>query len=156
MPVSDIGYYFVTIGFCSIIHEIGHAVAAFKEGIHIFGVGLVIIFIIPVAFVKINSEEISALHPIRQLRIFCAGIWHNIVLSLLAYLFLLSLPFLLSSLYEVGRGVSVLNVHEVREIMKPLLIKFNNISELHNITYLFCCRLQKLLGEVEFFQETNW
>ncbi|KAK6640798.1 hypothetical protein RUM44_012495 [Polyplax serrata] len=112
LPLSDIGYYFVTIALCSMVHEIGHAMAAFKEGVHVFGVGLVIIFIVPVAFVKINSEEVAALHPLRQLRIFCAGIWHNVIVSLLAYIFLISYPFLLSPLYDLGRGVYVLNVKE--------------------------------------------
>lgn len=114
MPLSDFGYYCLTIAFCSIIHEIGHAVASFKEGVHVYGVGLIIFLIIPVAFVKINSEELSSLHPKKQLRIFCAGIWHNIVLSSIAYIFLFCLPFLLSPFYDLGKGVFVLSVSEVK------------------------------------------
>jgi len=35
LPISDIGYYVATLITCSIVHELGHAVAAVRYAVYI-------------------------------------------------------------------------------------------------------------------------
>lgn len=67
--------------FFSIIHEAGHAIAAVKEDVRVLGFGLFVMFILPAAFVDLPTDQLLALRPMGQLRVFAAGIWHNIVLT---------------------------------------------------------------------------
>lgn len=47
-------------------------------------------------------------------QILCAGVWHNIVLVLLAVALGLSVPYILQPLYIHGRGMTVLSLTQVR------------------------------------------
>uniref|UniRef100_A0A3P8UKL0 Membrane-bound transcription factor site-2 protease n=1 Tax=Cynoglossus semilaevis TaxID=244447 RepID=A0A3P8UKL0_CYNSE len=47
---------------------------------------------------------------VRQLRIFCAGVWHNFVLCVAALLLLFLLPVLLFPVYSTGGGALVIDV----------------------------------------------
>lgn len=79
------------------------------------------------AFVEVDSGKLQITSAWSKLRIFCAGVWHNIVLALAAYTFLANLPCkregtrvlsyshcsdILSPAYTSGRGVVVANVAE--------------------------------------------
>ena len=70
----------------------------------------------PGAFVDLYTEHLTVISPLRQLRIYCAGVWHNLVLLLLGLLVLWFLPYLLVPLYVTGHGVVVVNVLKVRRI----------------------------------------
>lgn len=104
--------------------EAGHAISALTENISISSTGLFIMGIYPGAFVQLDQIAMRMLHPLRKLRIICAGVWHNIVLSLLAYLALYSLPLLLLPAYTnfcspdarndtIQQGIIVLEVVKV-------------------------------------------
>lgn len=80
---------------------------------HIDGIGLTIVLIVPVVMVHLNTQQYDALPPKRQLRITCAGIWHNFVLTIAAMLLLILLPFLLYPFFDIGTGVVVKNIHQV-------------------------------------------
>lgn len=110
LPASELGYYSITLVICSIFHEIGHALASVKEDVHVLNVGINAIFILPVAYVNISSEKLNALNPWKALRILCAGIWHNIVSIIFAYLISCSLPYVFASVYYINNGVSVTEV----------------------------------------------
>ncbi|XP_037793191.1 membrane-bound transcription factor site-2 protease-like [Penaeus monodon] len=110
LPIKELPYYFATLLIASIIHEAGHAIAAVKEDVHVNGFGFVLMFILPGAFVDVPTEEIRTLTPFRQLKILCAGVWHNIVLVLLAVALGLSVPYILQPLYIHGRGMTVLSL----------------------------------------------
>lgn len=75
--------------------------------------GLLVAFIIPVACAHISSEQLSALPVYNQLRILCAGVWHNIVLATLAAGTLILTTWLWAPLYSVGRGVTVKTITPV-------------------------------------------
>jgi len=86
----------------------------YREGVHIDGIGLTIVLIVPVVSVHLNTQQYDSLPPKRQLRITCAGIWHNFVLTIAAMFLLILLPFLLYPFFDTGTGVTVRNVHQVR------------------------------------------
>lgn len=110
LPFSEISYYCLTLITCSIVHELGHALAAISENVHLVDVGANVWFILPVAFVNLSSERFNSLCSEKSLKILCAGIWHNIVQSLIAYLLYQSLPFIFSSLFHVNNGVSIIEI----------------------------------------------
>lgn len=71
--------------------------------------------IIPGAFVDLSTEQVLNLPVWNQIKIFTAGVWHNIALSLLSIFLLLSNPYLLSPLYSSGQGVVVADIDFVSE-----------------------------------------
>ncbi|CAG2113905.1 unnamed protein product, partial [Medioppia subpectinata] len=131
LPLSDFGYYFISLAICSIYHESGHALAALREGVRLHSFGVFLFVIIPGAFVNLSTEQVLHLnvwsqlkiftagvwHNINlvvlhlnvwsQLKIFTAGVWHNINLALFAIVLLLINPFVLSPLYSQPPGVVV-------------------------------------------------
>ncbi|KAG7166652.1 membrane-bound transcription factor site-2 protease-like isoform X2 [Homarus americanus] len=112
LPVKELPYYFFTLLIASVIHEAGHAIAAVKEDVHVNGFGFLLMFVLPGAYVDVPTEEIRTLTPFRQLKILCAGVWHNIVLVLLALGIGLSTPFILQPLYVHGRGLTVMKLSQ--------------------------------------------
>ena len=52
--------------------------------------------------------------PMRQLRIYCAGVWHNFVIAVIALVVLFSMPWVLLPFYQLGAGVAIMDVQEVR------------------------------------------
>ncbi|KAJ8918925.1 hypothetical protein NQ315_016827 [Exocentrus adspersus] len=110
LPVSELGYYSLALVVCSIVHELGHALAAVLEDVNLIDTGANILFILPVAYVNLSTEKFSALTRQRILKILCAGIWHNLVLTVAALLLFQTLPFMFSSFYHINKGVTVTNI----------------------------------------------
>ncbi|CAH0719836.1 unnamed protein product, partial [Brenthis ino] len=107
IPASDFWFYFIAIGFSSIFHELGHAAAAAQEDVQLIEVGVYVFTIIPIAFVKLNTEHLSSLDISKRLKIYCAGVWHNVALAFLALLLFFSAPILFSLAYKTDIGVRV-------------------------------------------------
>lgn len=112
LPASELGYYSLSMIISSFVHELGHALAAVKEDVHIVNIGFNIYFILPIAYVNLSSEKLLSLNPWKQLKILCAGIWHNIVTALLVYLLYLLLPHMFLFLFNVNTGVYVTNINK--------------------------------------------
>ncbi|XP_014240010.1 membrane-bound transcription factor site-2 protease [Cimex lectularius] len=108
LPSSDFGYYLLTLFISSMIHEMGHAMAAVREGIHLGGFGMTIFFVIPV--VMTHLENLDSLQPLKQLRVLCAGVWHNIFLALVAAVIATTLPWFFYPFFNFGTGVQVQSV----------------------------------------------
>lgn len=99
LPLNQIWYYCITIIFCSIVHELGHALAAVCEDVQILGVGANVVFIMTMAYVQLKTEALNSLTTIKKLRILCAGIWHNLFSAFILYICFLMLPMFFSPLY---------------------------------------------------------
>ncbi|XP_018323260.1 membrane-bound transcription factor site-2 protease [Agrilus planipennis] len=110
LPSSELGFYIISMLICSLVHELGHALAAVNEDVHIEGIGFYIFFIIPVAYVNLNTDKLSKISLLRSLRIFCAGVWHNIVLAAVAWILYCNIPHFFSLFYYVNNGIIVTNV----------------------------------------------
>lgn len=82
-----------------------------REGVHISGVGIFIILIVPVAYVRM--EELENLTSNKQLRIICAGIWHNIVLVFLTSIIIFILPWICYPFYKYNNGIQIVAIHKV-------------------------------------------
>ena len=104
-------------------HEIGHAIACAREGIRIQSMGAFLMApFLCGAYVRLPIE-VQAMAPRRRLRVWSAGIWHNVLLCLVLMLILSTpftwfLGFISSPLYSrSGRGAVVL---EVPSLNSPL------------------------------------
>lgn len=119
LPASELGYYSLTLVLCSIIHELGHALAAVLENVNLIDTGANIFYILPVAYVNLSTEKFSSLTRKNILKILCAGVWHNLVLTLFAFLLFYALPFIFSSFYHINKGVTVADMLKHSPLVGP-------------------------------------
>uniref|UniRef100_A0A668TGX0 Membrane-bound transcription factor site-2 protease n=1 Tax=Oreochromis aureus TaxID=47969 RepID=A0A668TGX0_OREAU len=110
LPTSQLAYFFIALLLSGVIHELGHAVAALREQVRVNGFGMFVFVVYPGAFVDLFTTHLNLISPTQQLRIFCAGVWHNFVLCLAALAFLFLLPLLLFPMYTTGAGALVTEV----------------------------------------------
>uniref|UniRef100_A0A8C5QPK0 Membrane-bound transcription factor site-2 protease n=1 Tax=Leptobrachium leishanense TaxID=445787 RepID=A0A8C5QPK0_9ANUR len=112
LPISQLTYFFLAIFISGVIHEIGHGVAAVRETVRFNGFGMFIFVVYPGAFVDLLTSHLQMVSPVQQLRIFCAGVWHNFILGVAGILVLFSLPALLFPFYYTGVGALITEVVE--------------------------------------------
>lgn len=110
LPWSDIAYYLFTLAVCGIFHEAGHALAATTEQVRVNGFGIFVLFLYPGAFVDLHSDHLAVISPRRQLKIYCAGVWHNVILVLCAMGVVWIMPYIMSPFYTTGLGAVVTSV----------------------------------------------
>ncbi|GBB92076.1 hypothetical protein RclHR1_01960026 [Rhizophagus clarus] len=115
LPTSHLIYYLIALFICGIIHEAGHAIAAYCESVPIDYAGIFLYFFYPGAFVSFSELHFNKCSFRKKLRILCAGVWHNVVIFLFGMLILNSgIVTLLMSLTGYrsveGTGVSVISV----------------------------------------------
>ena len=73
-------------------------------------------FILPVfcgAYVELQTDHLQVISAVRQLRIYCAGVWHNFISSVLAVGLWWSLPYFYLLLYSTEGGAVVSDVYKV-------------------------------------------
>lgn len=135
LPASQLSYYMLTLLVCGVLHEIGHAIAAVREQVRVNGFGLFLLLLYPGAFVDLSTEHLQAVSPMRQLRIYCAGVWHNLVMAVIAGLVLMALPGLLLPFYTLGGSVVVTEVVPNSAVSGPRGLKvgeaITRISDCH-------------------------
>ncbi|XP_021364579.1 membrane-bound transcription factor site-2 protease-like isoform X1 [Mizuhopecten yessoensis] len=119
LPASQVSYYLLTLLVCGILHEVGHAVAAVREQVRVNGFGLFLLILYPGAYVDLYTDHLQVVSPIRQLRIYCAGVWHNFVIVIFSVIMLVLLPYLWVPLYTAGNAVAVTYVTENSAVSGP-------------------------------------
>lgn len=133
LPIDEIVYYIFALGISSIIHEMGHALAAVLEDVPVLGFGLYIWFIIPIAYTELGPEALNSLKMWKRLRVLCGGICHNIVLAGIGYLLFSITPMLLQPFYEQNSSIIVTNVKENSPVYGVRGIQVNDvIAEINN------------------------
>uniref|UniRef100_A0A3B3B4S0 Membrane-bound transcription factor site-2 protease n=1 Tax=Oryzias melastigma TaxID=30732 RepID=A0A3B3B4S0_ORYME len=113
LPTSQLVYFFTALLLSGVVHELGHAVAALREQVRVNGFGVFLFVLYPGAFVDLFTTHLNLVSPAQQLRIFCAGVWHNFVLCVAALAFLFLMPVFLFPLYSTGGGALVTEVVQV-------------------------------------------
>jgi len=120
MPWNQVVYYMFTLIVAGGFHEIGHAVASARENVRVNSFGVFILFIYPGAFVELHTDQLEIIQPIRRLRIFTAGVWHNFVLAMFAICCSYTLPYMLWPLYQLNNGIVVTWTNEQYSIHQTL------------------------------------
>lgn len=100
-------------------HEFGHAAAAAMERLQIQGCGAFLLFLFPGAYVRIE-ESVQYLPMKAQLRVYSAGIWHNIVIVVLCFVALWNIPLMVSPWYDQVQGALVLSVSPTSPLVGAL------------------------------------
>lgn len=161
-PASELGYYSLSLIICSIFHELGHALMAVKEDVHLKNIGITCFFILPIAYVNISTDRLMSLNPWKALKVLCAGVWHNITLSILSYLILTSLPYTFSLFFEYGNGISVSYITKNSPLLGPrgfmlgdVIKKINDCPILNEDSWYECLKIYKI-NKPEFCVETDW
>lgn len=95
----------------------------FRERIAVDDWGFAIFAVLPLAFVNVRFDQFRQISLWQQMRILCAGIWHNIILSFVALILLSFKLYIFSPFFHVGKGVTVFQIHQVRTLMF-LLVSF--------------------------------
>lgn len=107
LPWNQLNYYILTLIITGAFHEVGHAVAATRENVKINSFGFFILLLYPGAFVELNTVQLEIISPLKRLRIYTAGVWHNFVLAIMSLSLISVLPYLLSPFYTSNQGVVV-------------------------------------------------
>ena len=110
VPWNQIAHYIFTLIICGTFHEMGHALAAVTEQVRINGFGLFLMYLYPGAFVDLHPDHLTVVSPLRQLRIYCAGVWHNILLTIVSIIVFYSIPYLSLPFYTTGNGAVIMSV----------------------------------------------
>jgi membrane-associated protease RseP (regulator of RpoE activity) len=91
-----------------VVHEFAHGILARAEGVNIKSIGVLLLAIIPGAFVEPDEEEVKKVSRLSKLRIYAAGSIFNVTLAgiALAIVFLLSTFFIPAAFHSDGILVS--------------------------------------------------
>ncbi|KAI7820737.1 hypothetical protein BX661DRAFT_188896 [Kickxella alabastrina] len=81
LPVGHFGEYFLALVVCAAVHEWGHALASAFCGAGVRSVGVFVLGVYPGAFVDLAADLLERLSVWEQLRVVCAGVWHNFILA---------------------------------------------------------------------------
>ncbi|XP_019706630.1 membrane-bound transcription factor site-2 protease homolog isoform X2 [Elaeis guineensis] len=110
LSIMDVGIMIVSTLMSVALHEFGHAVAAASEGLPIEYIAIFLAVLFPGALVAFNYDMLQSLPHFAALRIYCAGIWHNLMFCAVCLLTVFLLPLMLHPLYIHNEGPMVMGV----------------------------------------------
>ncbi len=93
-------FFGVSIAIILVTHELAHGVAARAEGVKVKSTGLLLMVLIPGAFVEPDEEDLNKARKSTQARVYAAGSATNILVGLLALLLLTNAGALISPMYS--------------------------------------------------------
>lgn len=88
-----LGYGLIGLATVIIVHEFAHGILARVEGVRIKSIGVLLLAILPGAFVEPDEEEVKKVSRLAKLRIYVAGSISNLMLALLSLLIITTLGF---------------------------------------------------------------
>ena len=91
---------FIALATVLIVHEFSHGIQAVGEKIPIKSVGLLLVAILPGAFVEPDEEELKKSSRISRLRVYGAGTMANITLALIALLVVSGISYEIPELFD--------------------------------------------------------
>ena len=113
VPGTHLVYIFLGYATATIVHEFGHGFAMATVGAHIESVGWFVMCGLPGAYVSCDSNTIRSLKPHRALRVYFAGVWHNVLLVVVIFISLHAwrlTPVLPSLFYQGGDGINIVAI----------------------------------------------
>lgn len=103
-----LGYGLVALVTVIVVHEFAHGILARAEGIGIKSIGLLLLAILPGAFVEPDEEQVKKAKRLSKLRIYAAGSIFNIGFATLAFIgsLLLSMFFIGPAFHAEGMQIT--------------------------------------------------
>eukprot|EP00177_Eucheuma_denticulatum_P004132 GFKZ01007498.1.p1 GENE.GFKZ01007498.1~~GFKZ01007498.1.p1 ORF type:complete len:619 (-),score=74.04 GFKZ01007498.1:1350-3086(-) len=108
VPAGDIWYMVAAVMVAAVVHELGHALAAGMQNGRVDKVGGFLAVALPGAYVQLGGVEEMGVWS--QLKVYCAGAWHNLVCAVGAVMVVGWLPALMAGGYAVERGAMVVGL----------------------------------------------
>ena len=98
-------------------------------------------FVLPVfcgAYVELQTDHLQVVSAMRQLRIYCAGVWHNFASSILAVGLWWSLPYFYLLFYSTENGAVISDVYKVSMMTFHFLplFEFSSQMEIKILSYM--------------------
>ncbi|KAL0490981.1 S2P endopeptidase [Acrasis kona] len=85
VPVTHIPSLIISLLLSAVVHEFGHAISAASEDVRTEQIGFVFFLFLPSAYVSLSTSDLTSKPLLSKLKIFFAGIWHNIILCLVCF-----------------------------------------------------------------------
>ncbi len=106
-------YGLIAIAIVLVIHEFSHGILARAEGIKIKSIGLLLLAVLPGAFVEPDPDEVKKSSRFTKLRIYAAGSISNVVLAVITLLisYLLVFSFINPSFHSQGVEIQTVMPH---------------------------------------------
>ena len=79
-------FWIVVIAIILVPHELSHGIVARAEKIRLKSVGLLLLAVLPGAFVEPDEKQLGKAKPVTQLRVFAAGSFANFIVAMLTVL----------------------------------------------------------------------
>lgn len=112
VPYADALPMLISVLVAAVVHELGHALAAAAAtGGGVSAVGAFIALVLPGAFVRLTG--INDMPPLTQLRVYCAGAWHNAISAAVALAVVAAIPLISFPFFHTGSGALVVHVPPV-------------------------------------------
>lgn len=73
------------VALCGVFHELGHALAAVVQGYALQAVGVELYLLVVPKFYADIDGAVQGAPAAQSLRVFCAGVWHNLVMGAAAF-----------------------------------------------------------------------
>jgi membrane-associated protease RseP (regulator of RpoE activity) len=103
-----LGYGLIGLATVMVVHEFGHGILARVEGVRIKSIGVLLLAVLPGAFVEPDEEEVKKISRLSRLRIYVAGSTSNLMLAAVSLLMVFAITLLaISGLSFTIPGVSV-------------------------------------------------
>ena len=130
--------FWVSVSAAVLFHELGHALCAVAEKAPLINVGILSLLCFPGAFGKLDcihqfinclivKMDLSGLPTWPKIRVFSAGVWHNLVLSTICYFLLENRDVMLKPFYSTHQGFVVLDISPYSSIGGEFGIKNGDI-----------------------------
>ncbi|EJW85766.1 hypothetical protein WUBG_03318 [Wuchereria bancrofti] len=132
IPWTQAPLYIGVLLVAVVIHEMGHMLAALSINVPVTSMGFILLAIYFGAYVEIDAVAMRRLSSVQKLRISCAGIWHNLVLALFAWMVHESTSFIVSPLYMSDAGVYIENLQKDSPISGPVGLQKGNVIQAIN------------------------
>lgn len=82
--MSHLPLYIASFLVAGILHELGHGLAGAAQGVPLMRFGINLSLFYPSAYTELEQAKLNRLSPFGQLRVISGGVWHNVVLAILA------------------------------------------------------------------------
>lgn len=119
VPTADALPMLVAVLVAAVVHELGHALAAAaSSGGGVSAMGAFVALIVPGAFVRLTG--ITDMTPSTQLRVYCAGAWHNAISAAIALFTVSMIPNVAGPFFHTRAGALVVNVPPISPLSAHL------------------------------------
>jgi len=147
-----LGYGILGLATVIVVHEFAHGILARVEGVRIKSIGLLLLAILPGAFVEPDEDDIKKVSPISKLRIYAAGSVANLILAGICFaLFFGISAYAMPAVFQAD-GVQIDSVvpgSPASEVLRPgLVIESINGMPTTNLTTYGMALKRIQVGEV--------